>query len=103
MNLNWKADTISEVFGYDTLGELKEAPLDTQTQAILTIMVANQLSEREQYLLAAFLKVVVGIKIESSIDVCKYLVSLDIEDRKDLVQFWSHVINDIDFEDVEED
>jgi len=94
MKPNWEADTISEIFGYAKLEDLKGASEEVQTQAMLTIMLTHDMSNKEKYILAALLKVITGIEVNNSIDLCKYFVSLEAEDRRDLVAFWTPILKD---------
>jgi len=102
MKPNWEADTISEIFGYAKIEDLKDAPEKVQTQAVLTIMLTHEMSNKEKYILAALLKVITGIEINNSIDLCKYFVSLEAKDRKTLVDFWRPILgNEIDYSEGE--
>ena len=102
MKLNWEADSISEIFGYSELQDLKDAPEEVQTQAILTIMLTHNMSNKEKYILATLLIVITGIEIDNSIDLCKYFVSLEAKDRKKLVVFWQPILdNEIDYSEGE--
>jgi len=79
--LNFNAGTISGIFGFDTLAELKECKdIDVQRQATFISIINNNLTEREVVMLAGILSVITGQNLDSNHQLIKYFFKLDQQD-----------------------
>jgi len=97
--LNFNSGTVSGIFGFDTLAELKACEdIDIQRQATFISIISGHLTKREITMIAGILSVITGQNLNSNYELVKYFFKLDQQDLDYIINIVCNLVIEDDNE-----